>query len=138
VSYWLTAIVLVGFGFVAGFSIGPPFFVVGVAMLILGPLRRWRRLFWPLLMGVIAFVVAVVLVIPLSCTASAEIGGASTTVCSSILGPTWSGTGEYNPPPEAFALAFRMGLVAGFVAAAATLAWLTLRRGGGQATAGPT
>src|SRR6478672_7956041 len=97
-SYWLTALVLTGFGFLAGFSIGPPFFVVGVAMLVLGPFRRWPRFFAPALVGVVAFVVAAVLMVPLSCTATSENGGISTTVCSSILGATWSGTGLYNPP----------------------------------------
>ncbi len=127
-SYWLTALILTGFGFLAGFSIGPPFFLVGVAMLVLGPFRRWPRIVWPALVGLIAFVLAAVLIIPLSCTATEAVGGISTTMCSSILGPTWSGTGIYNPPPEAFTLAFRIGLGVGVVAAIATCTWLTRRR----------
>jgi hypothetical protein len=71
-SYWMAALLLVAFGFVTGFSIGPPFFLVGLALLVLGPLRRWPRLFWPPLVGVLAFTLGVVLFIPLSCTATAE------------------------------------------------------------------
>jgi len=129
-GYWIGALLLIAFGFVTGFSIGPPFLIVGLAMLVLGPLRRWPRLFWPPLIGVVAFWTGYLLVVPLSCTGTSTTaaGGVSHTVCSSILGPTWSGSGLYNPPPEAFALAFRAGLAAAVTAAIATLAWLTLRR----------
>jgi hypothetical protein len=126
-GYWIAALLLVAFGFVTGFSIGPPFLLVGLALLVLGPLRRWPRLFWPPLAGVLVFILGVVLFIPLSCTATG-FGQISNTVCTSILGPTWSGSGLYNPPPEAFARAFRAGVGAGAVAAIATLVWLTLRR----------
>jgi hypothetical protein len=128
-SYWIAALCLVAFGFVTGFSIGAPFLLVGLALLVLGPLRRWPRLFWSPLAGVVAFILGVVLFIPLSCTATGEVGQISSTVCTSILGPTWSGSGLYNPPPEAFALAFRAGVGAGVGAAIATFVWLTLRRG---------
>jgi hypothetical protein len=104
--------------------------LVGLALLVLGPLRRWPRLFWPPLAGVLVFILGVVLFIPLSCTATGEVGQISNTVCTSILGSTWSGSGLYNPPPEAFALAFRAGVGAGAVAAIATLVGLTLRRSG--------
>jgi hypothetical protein len=129
-GYWIAPLLLVAFGFVTGFSIGPPFLLVGLALLVLGPLRRWPRLFWPPLAGVLVFILGVVLFIPLSCTATGEVGQISNTVCTSILGSTWSGSGLYNPPPEAFALAFRAGVGAGAVAAIATLVWLTLRRSG--------
>jgi hypothetical protein len=112
---------------VGGVSIRPPVFVVGVARLLRGPVRVRPRLFLPALIGVIAFLVGVVLVIPLYCVATSDVGGVSTTVCSSILGPTWSRTGLYNPPPAAFDLAVRDGVVAGVVAAIATLAGLTFR-----------
>jgi len=136
VSYWLVALLLTAFGFVTGFSIGAPFLLVGLAMLILGPLRGWPRLFWPPLVGVIAFVVVAVLVVPLSCVAS-DAGGISHTVCASIAGPTWSGTGLYNPPPEAFDLAFREGLAAALAAAIGVLTWLSLRRRGDRRGTGP-
>lgn len=125
--YWIAALVLVVFGFVTGFSIGAPFLLIGLAMLILGPLRRWPRLFWPPLVGLVVFLAGVVLFIPLTCTASTGVGEASVTVCTSILGPRWTGSGVYNPPPEAFALAARIGGAAGVAAAILTLAWLTVR-----------
>jgi hypothetical protein len=127
-GYWLVALVLTAFGFIAGFSIGPPFFVVGVAMLILGPVCARPRAFWPALVAVLAFVIAAILVVPLYCVATSDAGGISTTVCSSIIGPSWSGTGLYNPPPAAFEVALRDGLTAGVVAAMATWAWISLRR----------
>ncbi len=127
-AYWIAALLLVAFGFLTGFSIGPPFLLVGLAMLVLGPLRHWPRLFWPLLVGVLAFNLGVILVIPIYCTATAEAGGVSHTVCTSVLGPTWSGSGLYNPPPEALAVAIRAGLAAAVAAAIATLGWITLRR----------
>jgi hypothetical protein len=126
-SYWVAAVVLVVFGFITGFSIGPPFLLLGLAMLVLGPLRRWPRLFWPSLVGFFAFLVGVIAVIPITCTATEAIGETSRTVCTSLLGPTWSGSGLYNPPPEAFQLALAVGLAAGVATAIATLAWLTVR-----------
>jgi hypothetical protein len=58
VTYWLVCLVLLGFGYLAGFSIGPPFFYLGVGMLVLSPVRRWNFVFWPLLLAVIAFQIA--------------------------------------------------------------------------------
>jgi hypothetical protein len=72
-GYWIAALLLVAFGFITGFSIGPPFLLVGLAMLVLGPLRRWPRLYWPPLVGLLAFIVGVVLVVPMHCTATAEV-----------------------------------------------------------------
>ena len=63
------------FGFVAGFSIGPPFLIIGLAMLVLGPLRRWPRPNWPPLVGVVAFWVGYLLVVPLQCTSNSTLDG---------------------------------------------------------------
>ena len=140
-SYWMAALLLVAFGFVTGFSIGAPFFLVGLAMLALGPVRRRPRLFWPPLVGVLAFIVGVILFTPLSCVATEGVGQVSSTVCAGILGPTWSGPGLYNPPPQAFALALRAGAMAGVAAAIVTLAALAWRRhpgaGGRERPSGP-
>jgi hypothetical protein len=127
-TYWIAALLLVAFGFVTGFSIGPPFLLVGLVLLALGRLRRWPRLFWPPLVGVVALIIGVVVFAPLTCTATEDAGSLSQTVCTSILGPTWSGSGLYNPPPDAFALAFRVGLGAGVVDAIMTFVWLTILR----------
>jgi hypothetical protein len=126
-SYWVAAVVLVVFGFITGFSIGLPFLLLGMAMLVLGSLRRWPRLFWPSLVGFFASLVGVIAVIPITCTAAEAIGETSHTVCTSLLGPTWSGSGLHNPPPEAFQLALAVGLAAGVATAIATFAWLTAR-----------
>jgi hypothetical protein len=127
-SYWLAALVLIGFGFVAGFSIGAPFLLVGLALLVLGPFRGRPRLFWPGLLAVIGFVLGVAFVIPLSCEATSALGQDSYTVCRSIGGQTWAGFGLYNAPPEAFSLAVLAGLAAASVAAVVTLGWVVLKQ----------
>ena len=66
-------------------------------------------------------------VVPFRCTAVAQIGGPSETVCTSLIGLTWSGPSIYNPPPEARVLALATGLVVGIVASVGTLAWLAYR-----------
>jgi hypothetical protein len=129
-GYWIAALLLVAFGFIGALSIGPPFLLVGLAMLVLGPLRRWPGLHWPPLVGVLAFILGVVLVVPMYCTATAEVGQVSHAVCRSILGLSWSGTGLYNPPPEAFDLGLRVGIAGGIGAAILTFVSLTLRRHG--------
>jgi hypothetical protein len=126
-TYWLLALALVVFGLLSALSIGAPFLGLGLAMLILGPFRARQRVFWPLFNGVLVFVVVVVLAIPLGCEATSTNGGDSYTVCRSILGPTWSGHGLYNPPPEAFNLGLGAGAAAAAAAAAMTFAWLRSR-----------
>jgi hypothetical protein len=132
VTYWVLALVITVFGFLTGFSIGAPFLLLGLALLVLGPFRRRPRVFWPSLVAVAAFVVTVALLIPLSCEATSESGGGSSTVCRSIAGPTWSGTGLYNPPREAYQMPVRAGALIAIGAALATLAWLTIRRRAGD------
>ncbi len=132
-GYWIAALLLVAFGFITGFSIGPPFLLVGLAMLVLGPLRRWPRLYWPPLVGVLAFILGVGLVVPAFCIATAEVGQVSHTVCRSVLGLSWSGTGLYNLPPEALDLALRIGIASGIGAAIVSFVSLTLRRHPGSA-----
>ena len=53
-GYWITSLALIAFGFLGAFSIGRPFFLVGLSMLVLGPLRRRPALFWPPLLAVVA------------------------------------------------------------------------------------
>jgi hypothetical protein len=101
-SYWIGSLALVAFGIVTGFTIGPPFLLVGLAMLILGPFRRRPALFWPPLAAVIAYNLGFLAVAPFSCTATSSVGagavgGASATTCSSLIGIRYLGTGIYDP-----------------------------------------
>lgn len=73
-SYWFVCACLLVFGFLAGFSIGLPFFHVGLAMLLLGPFRAHRFVFWPLLLAVIGYEVGFIAVAPFSCSATQQIG----------------------------------------------------------------
>jgi hypothetical protein len=91
-------------------------------------LRSRRRTYWPLLAGLVAFLVGTALVTPMWCSASGVAGGSSETVCTSLIGLTWSGSGVYNPPPEARNLAIGVGLVAGAVALVTTWTVLSVRR----------
>ena len=95
-GYWVASLGLIAFGVVAMFSIGRPFLLVGLAMLILGPLRRRPVLYWPPLLAVIAYNVGYWAVAPLYCTATEAAGGTSTTTCSSFIGIGYSGSGTYN------------------------------------------
>jgi hypothetical protein len=126
VPYWALAIALIGFGVVAIFSIGLPFLALGLALVVLAPVRHRPPVFWPILSGVAAFFVGFVLVAPLTCTASAGTavgpGGSppeTQTTCSSLLGiAEYTGTGGYEPP-------LGPGVAAGMGLAAAVA--LTLR-----------
>ncbi len=125
-TYWLAVLVLLVLGFLTGFSIGLFVLLVAVAMLVLGPFRHRPLIYWPPMAGVLAFILGYLAVAPLSCEARGEVGGASTTVCSSLIGITYTGTGTYNP-------SLQPGLVAGLVAAltaallVALLVWRTGR-----------
>lgn len=99
VAYWLAAIVLIGFGAVAIFSVGFPLLLLGVVMAILWPLRARRELFFPLLAGTLGFIIAAILVSPLGCTTSVGFGeGPSRTECTNLLGIEYTGIGAYDPP----------------------------------------
>jgi hypothetical protein len=122
-TYWLVCVVLLGSGYLAGFSIGVPFFYVGLAMLILSPLRRRHIVFWPLLLAVIAFEVGYFAVAPFYCSASQAIDGPTTTVCTSLLGLRYEG-GEGLDPLR------MLSPVAGVALATLTafVTWLVMRR----------
>ena len=105
VLYWVLVAVLLGFGFVAMFSIGMPFLLVGVTLVVLWPVRHRAAVFWPALAAVGAFILGFVLLAPLGCTSSAvatygsagTIASPSVTTCSNILRLPYHGTGVYNP-----------------------------------------
>jgi hypothetical protein len=71
-AYWITSLGLIAFGFLGMFSIGRPFFLVGLAMLVLGPVRRRPMIFWPSLLAVVAYNVGYWAVAPLHCTDERE------------------------------------------------------------------
>ncbi|MEO7666717.1 MAG: hypothetical protein ABIU97_06750 [Dehalococcoidia bacterium] len=85
-TYWITSLVLVVFGFLGSFSIGQPFLLIGLAMLVLGPIRKRPLVYWPPMLAVVAYNIVYWAVAPLSCTATAAVGGTSHTVCSSLIG----------------------------------------------------
>jgi lysylphosphatidylglycerol synthetase-like protein (DUF2156 family) len=131
-AYWGVAVLLVGFGFLGLFSIGAPFLLTGVAMIVVSPWRTRREVLWPALVGVWAFVLGYVLVAPLACTSTvmAVTAGSpvavSHTTCTNILGIDYSGTGIYNPSLVPAALA---GVAAGAAGALTTRFLLRRRRG---------
>ena len=84
-------------GYLTGFSIGLFLLLVGAAMLVLGPFRRRPLMYWPPMGAVLAFIPGYLAVAPVFCEARSEVGGPSTTVCSSLIGITYAGTGIYNP-----------------------------------------
>jgi hypothetical protein len=104
--YWITTSGLVGFGFLAMFSIGRPFLMVGLTMLLLSPVRTRPAVFWPPIAAVIAWNVGFLAIAPMYCTATQTVGpdsdaaAESTTVCSSLTGIVYSGGGTYNPSLE--------------------------------------
>ena len=124
-GYWITSLGLIAFGFLGAFSIGRPFFLVGLAMLVLGPVRRRPALFWPPLLAVVAYNVGYWAVAPLYCTATEVVGGPSTTVCSSVLGINYSGSGTYNPSLDPANMA---GLLLAAIAFVGVLAAIILKR----------
>jgi hypothetical protein len=106
VLYWVTTVSFIVIGFLGMLSIGRPFLLVGLAMLLLGPLRRRPAVFWPPLAAVIAWNVGFLAFAPMTCTTTETIGvgssegGEPTTVCSSLTGIAYSGRGLFNPSLE--------------------------------------
>jgi hypothetical protein len=127
--YWITSLGLIAFGFVGMFSIGGPFVILGLAMLVLGPLRRRPVLFRPLLAAVIAANLGYWAAAPLWCSAASQAGGAEAstgTGCSSLIGIRYVASATSGPPP---APALEVALVAAIVAFAVVLAVLLVRSG---------
>ena len=136
-AYWGVAVVLVGFGYLALFSIGAPFLLTGIAMMVVSPWRTRREVLWPALVGVWAFVLGYLLVAPLGCTSrtmavtTGSPAAASHTTCTNILGIDYSGTGIYNP---SLVPAVLTGVAAGAAGALATRFLLRRRRGATTST----
>ena len=105
-AYVALAVGLVLFGFVGLFSIGAPFLLTGLAMLVCFPWRRRPDILWPTLSGVWGLTLGYILVAPLSCTSSNAATATPTGSVSSTMGTTtcsgllldYSGGPSYNPP----------------------------------------
>lgn len=124
ILYWSLVVALVAFGYLALFSIGAPFLLTGLALAALWPARRRPQTFWPVLIGVQAFVVGYVLVTPLWCRGEeSPAGNAGSTECFNLIGIDYSGSASYNPPLWPALIA---GLAAG-LAVALLARWLALR-----------
>ena len=128
-AYWLGVVALIAFGYVAIFSIGAPFLLLGLMLALLFPWRHRRGVLATGLAAVVGFVVGYVLVAPLSCTGTEmfTVGEATTemyTACSNILGIPYGGTGYYNPSLLPALLA---GLTLALLTATLT-AWWSRRR----------
>ncbi len=127
IVYWIVAIALTAFGFLALLSMGAPFLLLGLTLMVMYPFRRRPRLFWPVVVGAITLSAVFFLAEPFGC----EREGISTSegveeqrgTCSSIIGIDYEGVGDWDPSPVPAALA---GVVAGGVAAAIT--WVVVAR----------
>jgi hypothetical protein len=133
-AYWIASLALIGFGIVGAASIGQPFFLVGLAMVLLGAFRERPLIFWPPLLAVIAYNLAFLAAAPFYCAARSTVGSTSTTVCSSLIGLRYTGEGDYNP---SLMPAVWVGLTFAAVTALAVLAFLlSTRRTRSSARAG--
>lgn len=134
VAYWVLSLGLVVFGLLAGFSIGQPFFLVGLTMILLGAFRQRPLVFWPPILAVIAYNITYWAIAPLGCNWTVGSAGVGRTVCSNLIGLPYAGEGIYNP-------SLRPAVAAGLVVASivflltvTTLLWLRRR---GNATPVP-
>ena len=124
-TYWIVTLALIVFGILGGFSIGQAFLLLGLAMLVLGAVRRRPLIFWPPMLAVVAFDIVFLVVAPFSCTSTIPEGGsAGVTTCSSLLGIMYAGTGIYNP---SLAPAVEAALILAAVTGLAAFAVLWMR-----------
>lgn len=105
-AYAALAVGLVLFGIVGLFSIGAPFLLTGLAMLVCFPWRRRPDILWPTLAGVWGLTLGYILLAPLSCTGTATATTTptgtvtvrtATTTCNGLL-LDYSGGPSYNAP----------------------------------------
>jgi hypothetical protein len=88
-GYWIASFALIAFGIVGAMSIGLPFLLIGLAMLVLSPIRHRPLAFWPIFLGFASFNLASLLIEPFYCSATSVGGGSSQTTCSSLTGIPW-------------------------------------------------
>ncbi|MFI5258149.1 MAG: hypothetical protein ACHQ01_00850 [Candidatus Limnocylindrales bacterium] len=128
-GYWIASFALIGFGIAGIMTIGRTFLLIGLTMLILGPLRRRALVFWPLMTASIAYSVASLLIEPFYCSASSSPGGDSATTCSSLLGIPWPAVaGGLADPASVTDTVNRLAIVLAVAVFAFVLGWLMLHR----------
>jgi hypothetical protein len=120
IAYWAVAVLFVGFGYLALFSIGAPFLLTGTAMMVVSPWRSRPEVVWPALVGVWAFVLGYILIAPLSCETSS--GMDPITVCTHVFGIQWYGGNPSLLP------AFISGMISAAIGVVVTRYLLTRRR----------
>ncbi len=92
-GYWIASAALIVFGILGSMTIGQPFVIVGLAMVVLGPFRHRPLVFWPPMLAVIAYTVTFWAISPLYCSATSPAGGPTgPTTCSSLIGIPWPAT----------------------------------------------
>jgi hypothetical protein len=129
VAYAALAVVLILFGFAGLFSIGAPFLLTGMVMLVCFPWRRRREVLWPAISGVWGLTLGYVLLAPIGCSTGGTSEGlaigfvntAATTTCNGVFFD-YSGGASYNPP---LLPALLVGVLVGAVAILAVRALLS-------------
>jgi hypothetical protein len=140
VTYLVLALALILFGFAGLFSIGAPFLLTGMVMLVCFPWRHRRRILWPAVAGVWGFTLGYILLAPIGCTEYGTneglrlgfLSAAATTTCNGIFFD-YAGGAPYNPP---LLPAILIGVLVGLVSAIAVRTLLS-RTDRGRAIARP-
>jgi hypothetical protein len=140
-AYWAIVVALILFGWLAIFSIGAPFLLLGITLAVLFPWRTRRGALATGMAVILGLVVGYVIVAPLSCTGTATavsvLGGAQSegsTTCNNLLGITYQGSGIYNPS----LLPALLGGIALAAIAGVTTAWIYRRHPGAHSGPGST
>jgi hypothetical protein len=128
-AYAALAVCLILFGFAGLFSIGAPFLLTGIVMLVCFPWRRRRDIIWPAIAGVWGFTLGYVLLAPIGCSTRGTSEGltigfastAATTTCNGVFFD-YSGGASYDPP---LLPALVVGVLVGAVAIVAMRALLS-------------
>lgn len=128
-AYVALAIALCVFGFLGLLSIGAPFLLTGIVMLVFSPRRRQRAMLWPALAFIWAFAITYILLVPSCSSVIFAVPGSQpgpifrgVTSCS-VLGIGFSRGPMYRAPLlPAFLAAIAVGVVVALVA------WVVARR----------
>ncbi len=109
--YWVLAYTLIAFGVVTGFSIGIPFLLLGLLLLVLSPVRHRAAIFWPIVIAYLVSVASYILTAP-SCSSFSHNGSPRVTTCSNLIGIDQTGGDSVNP---SLGSALLFGLTAGLL-----------------------